>query len=91
MEILEFKEDFMFNCFHKGLRTNPYTLSPYDNIRTWQNLTVGGLSLGGKVSNTKKKKTLLWLNFLVLKRKDEIPVVAMDTQVYCSSSINKLK
>lgn len=56
MEILEFKEDFMFNCFHKGLRTNPYTLSPYDKIRTWQNLTVGGLSLGGKVSNTKKKK-----------------------------------
>ena len=55
MEILEFKEDFMFNCFHKGLLTNPYTLSPYDNIRTWQNLTVGGLSLGGKVSNTKKK------------------------------------
>ena len=78
MEILEFKEDFMFNCFHKGLLTNPYTLSPYDNIRTWQNLTVGGLSLGGKVSNT-KKKTLLWLNFLVLKRKGEIPVVAMDT------------
>lgn len=91
MEILEFKEDFMFNCFHKGLRTNPYTLSPYNKIRTWQNLTVGGLSLGGKVSNTKKKNPFCGWIFLVLKRKGEIPVVAMDTQVYCSSSINKLK